>query len=252
MTEIPEHLLARSKSARARMTGIGGADEVGAASVPATTTSTDAATKAPAAAPVVSAPPASPPPPPKVPMVEAAERRTKIPVWAMPVLLLMPLWMVVYMATNDVPSPKKAGPLTLGGQVYAANCAGCHGAAGAGSGAFPALNDGVLPRDFPDPGDQVRWVLLGSQGYRDEGKTTYSASNKPIKGGMPAFESLEPAELLDAIRYEREKLSGEEFDATLWEEAVTKLEGDANPKVAEKAAEFAAVLESWATAAPGT
>lgn len=185
-------------------------------------------------------------------MVVAAESRTKIPVWAMPVLVLLPLWAIVYMATNDLPTAKTAGPLTNGATVYATNCSGCHGATGQGSGAFPKLADGVLPTDFPDPADQVRWVLLGSAGFQADGATTYGATDKPIKGGMPGWDALEPAELLDVIRHERETLSGEEFDATKWEEAVTALEADENAKVAEKAKEFKAVIESWKTAAPGT
>lgn len=249
MTEIPEHLLARSRAAKAKATGA----PVEAASTEAAPAASASATPAPAAsaAPAAAAAPAPAKVEPKLPMVEAAESRTKIPVWVMPVLAFLPIWAIMYMTTNDMPTAKKAGPLTEGATVYS-NCAGCHGAAGAGAGAFPALNEGAVLATFPEPGEQVRWVLLGSSGYQAEGKAAYGATDKPIKGGMPGWESLTAGELLAVIRHERETLSGEEFDAAAWEEAVTTLEADANPVVAEKAAEFAAVLEEWKTAAPGT
>ena len=250
MTEIPEHLLARSRAARSKAAG-GGGDDTAATSSATPPTSPSAAVAAAAAAPVaaVSAAPAKIEP--KLPMVEAAESRTKIPVWAMPVLVFLPIWAVMYMTTNDIPTPKKAGPLTEGAAVFT-KCASCHGAAGAGNADFPALNGGVLAKDFPDPAMQVRWVILGSEGTKAEGASTYGVNKKPIKGGMPGWAALSAEELLSVIRHERETLSGEEFDAAAWEEAVTTLEGDANPEVAEKAKEFAAVVEAWKTAAPGT
>ena len=250
LTEIPEHLLARSRAARAKASG-GAVEAAPTASAPATAQSAAPATAAAAAPAAAAAAPAPAKVEPKLPMVEAAERRTKIPVWVMPVLAFLPIWAIMYMTTNDMPSVKKAGPLTSGATVYS-NCASCHGATGAGAGAFPQLNEGAVLATFPKPGDQVRWVLLGSAGYQAEGATAYGATDKPIKGGMPGWESLTADELLNVIRHERETLSGEEFDATAWEEAVTTLEADPNPAVADKAAEFAAVLEEWATATPGT
>jgi hypothetical protein len=62
---------------------------------------------------------------------------------------------------------------------------------------------------------------------------------------MPAqIEGLTAAELLSVIRHERETLSGEKFDIAKWEEAVTTLEADPNPKVAEKA-KIQTIIEEW-------
>ena len=251
MTEIPEHLLARSRAAKAKATGapVEAATSAAPAAAPAAPAATPAA--AASAAPAAAAAPKPEKVEPKPPMVEAAESRTKIPVWVMPVLAFLPIWAIMYMTTNDLPSAKKAGPLTEGATVYA-KCASCHGATGQGAGAFPQLNGGAVLTTFPDPAEQVRWVILGSAGYLAEGKTTHGATNKPTKGGMPGWESLPADELLPVVRHERETLSGETFDAAVWEEAVTTLEGDANPAVADKAAEFAAVIEEWKTATPGT
>ena len=58
-------------------------------------------------------------------------------------------------------------------------------------------------------------------------------------------QGLTAAELLSVIRHERETLSGEKFDIAKWEEAVTTLEADPNPKVAEKAKEFKTIIEEW-------
>src|SRR5688500_9699603 len=96
VTEIPEHLLKRSKERRSAMgRGEGSADA--GAETPAATT--DAPADAPAAvakAPATPAPKAAEPAPkveaPIPPYIEAARRRRRIPVWAMPVLALLPVW----------------------------------------------------------------------------------------------------------------------------------------------------------------
>ena len=104
MTEIPEHLLRRSRERREAL-GLSTGEEGAATPPPSTpaaaaTPSTEvapaaAATPAPApapAAPAVVAPPPKPPPP----YVEAALRRKRIPYWAIPVVALLPLWAFIY------------------------------------------------------------------------------------------------------------------------------------------------------------
>ena len=49
--------------------------------------------------------------------MEAAQSRKKIPVWAVPVLALLPIWAVVYALTLDPPT-EATGPLTIGAEVY--------------------------------------------------------------------------------------------------------------------------------------
>lgn len=249
LTEVPEHLLARSRARRA------GAGSGGDAAAPATTG--DAApAKAEAAAPVATAAAEAPKPvkeAPKLPWVEAANARRKIPVWAVSALIALPIWAVVYATTNDPQSPKEAGPLTTGATAYTA-CATCHGATG-GGGVGPALSNGSVLETFPDPAGQLRWVMLGTAGYTEEGTTTYGETNKPVGGGgvMPAqIDGLDANHLLSVVRHERETLSGEEFDAEAWMAAAETLAEDPNPKVAEKAAEFAAIIEEWETLPAGS
>lgn len=247
LTEIPEHLLARSKARRA------GAASGGDAAVPATTGDATPA-KAEAAAPAVTA--AAAPAPvkeaPKLPWVEAAQSRRKIPVWAVSALVALPIWAIVYATTNDPASPKTAGPLTTGAEVYS-SCASCHGAVG-GGGVGPQLSGGAVLEVFPEPGSQLRWVMLGTGGYKTEGTATYGATNKPVGGGgvMPAqIEGLTSEDLLAVVRHERETLSGEEFDIEAWKAAAETLVNDPNPAVASKAAEFAEIIDEWATLPAG-
>jgi len=243
LTEVPEHLLARS---RARRAGLSGGDAGDAA--PATTSEAAPAATAAAAAPVAAA--AEAPKPvkeePKLPWVEAANARRKIPVWAVSALIALPIWAVMYATTNDPQSPKQAGPLTTGATVYT-SCASCHGATG-GGGVGPRLSGGDVVTAFPEPGAQLRWVMLGTAGYQEEGTATYGADQKPVGGigNMPAqIDGLTSDQLLSVVRHERETLSGEQFDIAAWEKAADELAADKNPKVAEKAKEFKEIIEGW-------
>ncbi len=201
MTEIPEHLLKRSKERRA---AIGGDEAPGAADAPAAAaTAPDA--EAPAAVPAVPAAaavePAPPAPAPVRPEVAAALRRRKIPFWAMPVLAGLPLWAYVYQATLEPPPAGESSPIVLGQAVYG-GCASCHGAAGEG-GVGPAL-DTVL-KTWPDYRDHMMWVRLGDAGWPG---TTYGATGKPKNVGMPAHAALTDAELAQVILYERATFGG--------------------------------------------
>jgi mono/diheme cytochrome c family protein len=84
---------------------------------------------------------------------------------------------------------------TLGAQVYASNCASCHGATGTGvPGAFPPLaGDAVV--NGPG-GEHIRIVLNGLSG-KTIGGTHYA-------GQMPSFKSqLSDAQIAAAIDHER-------------------------------------------------
>jgi len=161
-------------------------------------------------------------------------------------LVALPIWAVMYATTNDPQSPKAAGPLTTGATVYT-SCASCHGATG-GGGVGPKLSGGDVITAFPKPADQVRWVMLGTAGYQAEGTATFGADQKKVGaiGVMPAqIDGLTSEQLLSVVRHERETLSGEKFDIAAWEEVATQLEADKNPKVAEKAKEFKAIIDAW-------
>jgi mono/diheme cytochrome c family protein len=202
VTEIPEHLLKRSKERRA---AIGGEEAPAGDAAPAGAT-VEAAPEAPAAAapavPAAAAVEAAPPPPAPVrPEVAAALRRRKIPYWAMPVLAGLPLWAYVYQATLEPPPAAEAGPLALGEEIYG-GCASCHGASG-GGGVGPALT-GVL-EVFPDYRDHMMWVKLGSAGWPAD---TYGATDEAKDGGMPPHDTLTDAELAQVTLYERATFGG--------------------------------------------
>ncbi len=219
MTEIPEHLLKRSRERRAAMGG--GDDASGGGDAPAAGGSdAGSATPAKAAAttpamPAHEPPAVAEPPKPPSPMVQAYQRRRKIPFWALPVLAALPFWAYVYHGTLS-PPPAGAGPAVLGAEAFSANgCAGCHGAGG-GGGVGPAFTNGSIYQTWPKFEDHFKWVRLGSAGWAAQEGDTYGANNKPIgSGGMPGFsaDSLSDADLVFIILHEREDLGGEDPNA---------------------------------------
>ncbi len=194
MTEIPEHLLKRSKERRSAM----GGDDAPAADDAPKGEAVEAATPAASAPAVPAAAVAAvaPPPPPVRPEVAAALKRRKIPFWAMPVLAGLPLWAYVYQATLEPPPAAEEGPLVLGEAVYG-GCASCHGATG-GGGVGPALT--TVLEVWPDYRDHMMWVRLGDAGWPAD---TYGATAKPKGAGMPAHPQLSDAELAQVVLYER-------------------------------------------------
>jgi mono/diheme cytochrome c family protein len=226
MTEIPEHLLARSR-ARREAAGLATPAEGGAAPAPAAGGEVEVVSAAAAPAPAA-APPPPPPPKPDPPYLQAYKNRKKIPVWAVPALALLPLWAFIYANTLEKPAPSQTGPLAAGAKIFQ-QCASCHGSSGEG-GIGPTFQNGVLAKDWPKFQDQIRWVSLGSAGWPGD---TYGAQNKPKKGGMPAWASqLTPLQIAEVVRYEREVLSGLPPDPALV--AITEgtsppLDKDGNP-----------------------
>jgi mono/diheme cytochrome c family protein len=220
MTEIPEHLLRRSRERREAL----GLSKPGAAPTPATTDEAGAVEPAqPAAAAAAAAPaapaipgpapaPAPPPPPrPDPPYVAAARRRRRIPAWAMPVLAGLPIWGFIYATTLDAPTDPN-DPLTVGQRIFTGQCATCHGARG-GGGVGPALHEGELALTFPDFRDHIVWVRDGTAAanpdgtYGDPQREGGPRTLKDFAGTMPAFADLSEEELLAVVRYEREVLS---------------------------------------------
>lgn len=231
--------------------GGGGGDAATPAATESATPTTSADTApvaAAAAAPAVATPSAPAVPDPVAPWVEAAETRKRIPFWAIPVLVLLPLWAVIYALTLDPPTPTEPGALELGAETYSGKgCSGCHGAGGAGVGAVPGLTN--VAEDFANPGSMVSWVALGTAGYQAAGIAEY-APGKPVgaAGQMPAWaDSLSAEELMTVVLHERTEYGGETFDAAVWEEgwedAMAILPSD-------KADEYTAILEEWAADPP--
>ena len=228
MTEIPEHLLKRSRERRQAL-GLptDGGDETSAApaaSAPATTSSTPAvAAAAPAPARAAkAAPAAAPPPKPDIPLVAAAKRRKKIPMWAMATLSILPLWAFMYVRALTPGPVKASGPIAEGQKVYSsAGCASCHGADGSGGVGRPFAGGEVL-KTFPRIEDQLNFVDNGSQAFASAGLPIYGNPNRaggphaPLSFGgaaMPAQkDSLTQAQILGVVCHERYDLAGASAD----------------------------------------
>lgn len=213
MTEVPEHLLRRARERRAALSGGESAPAGGEAPPPSGAAGTPAVADAPVATPAV--PAAAPAPEPVAPphpsyIAEVAVRRTRLPVWIVPVLFLLPFWGILYAgAFGDRTPHEVVDPLVLGQDVYArAGCSTCHGAQGQG-GVGPALQNADSVKTFPDEADHIAWVRTGSasfagQTYGDPGR---EGGPRKAAGTMPGFQGqLTEEEIAAVVKFEREKL----------------------------------------------
>lgn len=215
MTEVPDHLLQRSRERRAALGGTsapaaapagGGGDDAGGGA------STAAAVPAAAAAPAVVE---YVPPPPPPPNVQAALDRKKLPRWMAGVGAVTVLWAFIYAGVLFAPAATITDPVVAEGQhIYETNCASCHGAAGQGGSGRP-LRDAVT-LTFPDIADHIAFVADGSPAegtpYGDPGAVggQHIARSQGF-GTMPAWRDvLTEEEILAVVRYEREVLDDEE------------------------------------------
>jgi len=134
--------------------------------------------------------------------------RSGIPVWMMPVLLILPFWAMVYMGAFAEPEAA-AGPRT-GPQIYvSAGCGSCHGPTG-GGGVGPRLAGGETKLTFPNVEDMITWVADGSAPKRGQpyGDPSRPGGPRPAaSGGMPSFKGqLSPDEIKTVVEYVREQL----------------------------------------------
>jgi len=224
LTEIPEHLLERSKARRAAL-GLLKDGETASSTTPVKA-GDDAVAPAAAAAPAARAAAAPAPvvvkaPEPVPPYVAAALARKKVPVWVAPVLLFLPIWMILYVGTLERPPAALAGLLAEGSSEYAGNCASCHGAGG-GGGVGQPLSGGEVLLTFPNPAEHVWWVVNGSATAVGIG-SPYGNPDRPggqrvAAGGMASWAApLTAQQLLAVVYYERIRLGGstEEAEAGL-------------------------------------
>jgi len=234
VTEVPDHLLKRSQDRRAALGlgGDGGGDDGGSAA-PAVAASADeprpgtGLAPAPAAAtaaarPAAAVPAEVAPPEPLPPYVQAALKRKKIPIWAMPMLAFLPVWAIIYVGGLSPASTGEPTQLELGAEIYAARCASCHGANG-GGGVGRAFSGGEVAKTFPDIIGQLDFVWRGSNElgpagtpYGDPAREGGAHATLSYNGNpMPAFKDvLTEAELLAVVRYEHEVLAGVPADPT--------------------------------------
>jgi mono/diheme cytochrome c family protein len=210
LTEIPEHLLERSRARRAAL-GLGGGDSGAAPAAAAESSGGEVTPKAaaPAKAAAAAAPVAAKAPEIVLsPYAQAAIARKKIPFWAVPVLLFLPLWGFLYWGTLDPEPVVAAGVPAEGAEIYT-QCASCHGASG-GGGVGPELQ--TVTQTFPDYHSHVWWVVNGSTAVTPGapyGSPDRDGGGRVSKGGMPAWgEGLTAKELLSVVYYEREHFGG--------------------------------------------
>jgi mono/diheme cytochrome c family protein len=215
LTEIPEHLLRRSRERRAAL-GLGGDGEAGGEALPATTEATPARTTTAAPARAAAAVPAVIEEPVEVAPAAYVARPTgphklPVPLWVMPVLVAIPLWAFFFPAAfSNHQKAAVTDPITIGNQVYHSSCSTCHGTNGEG-GIGPALHGGVAAVTFPQIADHINWVKNGSMGlakgapYGDPNRA--GGQHVAAKDDMPGFaSSLTPTQIADVVMYERTKL----------------------------------------------
>lgn len=229
MTEIPEHLLKRSRERRQSLgLPVEGGDPAGApaaSNLPATTAASTPATAPGAAPPAPPRPPRSGPAAPPAPkplsrVVIAAQRRRRIPLWAMPVLAALPLWIFIYIEAMQQPKKEVTGPLAAGAKLYASNCASCHGAEG-GGGVGYQLSAGQVLLTFPKFEDHVSFIETGNAPYLGK---PYGNPDRPggqriggARGNMPTWGiknggTLTDDEIIAVVCDERFTLAGESVD----------------------------------------
>ena len=184
MTEIPEHLLKRSRERRAAL-GLGGDAPRGrtgerptrrASSRPRPPRRRPRPRPAPAAGRSRSAKPE--PPKPEPAYIQAAKRRKRIPYWAMPVLAALPLWGYIYVRTLEPPPAGEDDPLVLGADGLRRQLRLLPRRHRRRRRRRPAFVDGAVLETFPDWRDQAAWVRLGTDGWP---AGTYGATDKPVR-----------------------------------------------------------------------
>ena len=229
MTEIPEHLLKRAAERRAALAG--GDD---AEATPAGDAAPTAASAESADGPAAVATPAKTRAPlptlevepvdvkPDIAVVAAAKNRKRVPYWAASVLVLLPLWALLYLSAVQPPPAAENDPLVIGEEVYAANCQSCHRPDGSGSsagGAGQQLNKGHAITTFKDPLAMAHWIRFGAaNGARPDG--SYGDADRPggpmnvdtLPSPMPGFTSLSPEELAAVVIYVRSEFGGDIYD----------------------------------------
>jgi mono/diheme cytochrome c family protein len=219
VTEIPEHLLKRSRDRRSAL-GLGGDDAGASDDTPSTTPATTAssapaapAPTAPAGRAAAPAPAAPPPPKPDTPVVAAYKRRKRVPFWAMAALGVLPVWAFMYARAVTEQPVEAAGPLGIGEEVYS-NCASCHPGGNEGTGY--AFVGGEVLLTFPHIEDQLRYVVFGTAEYNLAGVDIYGNPDREggphitgAKGVMPGWAgSLTDEEILSVVCHERYTLGG--------------------------------------------
>ncbi len=214
MTEIPEHLLKRSKAAK----GKGGDDDAAPAAAASSSVTPAKADPVPSGPPAIAAAAAAIPkdsePEPAKPESEAVQRarkRNRIPMWALVLVFFLPIWAISFAGTMQLPPTEDL--LFIDAAEAFSTCASCHGASG-GGGVGYQLSGGSVLETFPDPIDQMVHVARGSTAINGEAYGAERADGQRVAGtlgNMPAHAgtySLLELELV--VFHERAILSEED------------------------------------------
>jgi mono/diheme cytochrome c family protein len=233
VTEIPEHLLKRSRERRAAVSGEAAPAEATAAAPTAEAPGTavaPAAAATPAGRAAAPAPAAPPPPPPDPPYVEAYKKRKKVPVWAMMALAILPLWAFMYVRSLTPGPVVVRGPLGEGATIFSGACSSCHAADGSG-GAGRQLNNGEVLKTFPHIEDQLNLVYTGSQAYALAGLPFYGDPSRAHLGYNGAYMpaqgathggALTEAQILAVVCDERYNVGGADEESATYADEFTK------------------------------
>ena len=235
MTEIPEHLLKRSKAAKSGKSGDSAA-EPEAASTPVAAE----AAAAPAAVPAANLPNLDPEPEPPKPVpsfVAAALSRKRIPVWVLPVIAALPVWAFSFAGTMQ--QPETEDELLVEAAALYGSCAGCHGGNG-GGGVGYQLSGGEVLLTFPEPIDMLAHVARGSVAILGEEYGAPRPNGTHVagargRGPMPAqLASLTQLELELVVYHERAILSEEDTSSPEYQAWIEHMRegieaGDAEP-----------------------
>ncbi len=260
MTEIPEHLLKRSKAAKGKADGdtdSGSSESAAPEASPAsegTSAPVAAGETTPAApsGPVVTFPNLDPepePPKPEPEFVTASKSRTRIPVWALPVVAALPIWAISFAGTMQQPETEDPVLVESAALYTEAGCAGCHGGNGGGGSGYQ-LSDGEVLTTFPRPVDQMLHVARGSAAIDGQ---TYGAEGRRVAGGsgaqMPAqLGTLTQIELELVVFHERATLSAEDVDQPGYQEWIEHMREVAESGAGEELVndEYIALLQACA------
>jgi len=97
--------------------------------------------------------------------------------------------------------------------VYGNVCSACHGNSGQG-GVGPSLAG--VTETFPSCDDQIEWISLGSDNWKQIYGEVYGAPGNPVEGGMPSHaESLSPQEIAAVAAWERATYGGITVEAAI-------------------------------------
>jgi hypothetical protein len=78
------------------------------------------------------------------------------------------------------------------------------------------MSGGAVLETWPSCDDQVEWITLGSNGWSVEVGSNYGAQEKPVQGGMPAFNAdLTEDEIRAVAAFERIRFGGAPAEETL-------------------------------------